>query len=111
MSLSVSRTPYRISAEWARQLAFNAWGFPAYQTDFGDCPVVFVQPGITIFIVPIEPKVELDLHYEFDPTRPPGFETEEIRLFRFHDGINDETTAIGYGPKTNVLAVGETYGL
>ena len=77
-----------ISHEWAKQLVFNTYGT---DLDFYNMKATKVHDGILYLRVPlIDCKIE------------------QIEIQKYYDPINREYTYLGYGHKSNMIAIGRT---
>lgn len=85
----------RISGEWARQLAFDAWSEEYPSVDFNKVGVIYCDPNLTEFRLPLP-----------DETNP--FSIEVVKLIVWEDYINNEATIMGFGVEANTLVIART---
>ena len=99
---------HRISKEWAKQLLLMA--YPDDNIDFADLDVRYSHPNIRKYKALRFPREKI-ANYVIMPEAVESLEkyVEIIELNRFIDALNNESTIFGYGFKTNVMVVGESW--
>lgn len=95
-----------ISPEWAKQLVYMTL-HPDKKV--GTAQVMKVPDHRPSIVVPILKDTWPTFETVFDPTRPLDMENDWIDLVKVFDLANMEFTMIGYGEKSNVIAVGRTW--
>lgn len=89
----------KISAEWARQIAYMRWGLEqikeaeVYSTDH------------VFYVTCVLPSIEFHYADRYDASSAIAVEHITTACEKVWDPINNEVHLIGYEPKTNVIGI------